>query len=410
MRFDMAELASAGSLRSHSGKLKSAEDGDGEPIENEDSADQKEANSVDANFTMPEISTSAMNGKAAESIANAAQSGAESTTAAADTNAGTASQTDSTSAQQTLNSTGIPIPNFQIASNQLQNAGSASASENAESKKIAGSREVSGGESDQADGLGEEAFAARLKPLSGGQAHTAQREDAQPVAHKQETDSHSGTSSETSHSKTGSFNKNDKGEEAQSSFQATAASLDNREAPVVTPASQSASTASSADRSSQTEQTPGTPNSLDNLQETGRPGDADGTRSTSARNIEIQLNQGDQRVNVRLSERGGEVHVSVRTQDAQLAGALRQDLPSLSGKLEQSGFRAETWHPAAPHTAEHSPSQSAGSNQSRDEQNQPRQGGQQQQQEPRRPKPEVVQSTTDSKKVKDFQWFMSQQR
>lgn len=65
-----------------------------------------------------------------------------------------------------------------------------------------------------------------------------------------------------------------------------------------------------------------------------------------ARDIRLQVASGDRRVDVRLTERAGEVQVSVRTPDSQLAGALRDDLAVLSARLEQRGFRAETWHPA----------------------------------------------------------------
>lgn len=65
-----------------------------------------------------------------------------------------------------------------------------------------------------------------------------------------------------------------------------------------------------------------------------------------ARDIRLQVAGGDRRVDVRLTERAGQVQVSVRTPDSQLAGALRDDLAALSARLEQSGFRAETWHPA----------------------------------------------------------------
>ncbi len=64
--------------------------------------------------------------------------------------------------------------------------------------------------------------------------------------------------------------------------------------------------------------------------------------------IRLQINGGDQRVDVRIVERGGDVHVAVRTPDANLAGTLREDLPSLSARLEQTGFHAETWHTGSP--------------------------------------------------------------
>lgn len=66
--------------------------------------------------------------------------------------------------------------------------------------------------------------------------------------------------------------------------------------------------------------------------------------ATAAREIKLELNGGDQKVEVRLVDRGGDVHVAVRTADTHLAGALREDLPALSARLEQGGFRAENWH------------------------------------------------------------------
>jgi hypothetical protein len=76
----------------------------------------------------------------------------------------------------------------------------------------------------------------------------------------------------------------------------------------------------------------------------------------AARNIQLDVNGGNQRVEVRLTERGGEVQVAVRTADAHLAGALREDLPALSSRLAESGFRAETWHPASPGASSEGPS------------------------------------------------------
>jgi hypothetical protein len=47
-----------------------------------------------------------------------------------------------------------------------------------------------------------------------------------------------------------------------------------------------------------------------------------------------------------LSERAGELHVSVRTPDAGLTRGLREGLSDLVGRLEENGYRAETWRPA----------------------------------------------------------------
>lgn len=131
---------------------------------------------------------------------------------------------------------------------------------------------------------------------------------------------------------------------------------------------------------------------------------------TPARDIQLQVNRGDQRVDVRLSERAGEVRVAVRTIDTQLAGALREDLPALSARLEQTGFRTETWHAAALSQAEHpvrtTPSLPSGNGQ--DTQDQSRQGGRQQQesQEHRRPR-EPVNEASPRASRKRFAWLMS---
>ncbi len=132
-----------------------------------------------------------------------------------------------------------------------------------------------------------------------------------------------------------------------------------------------------------------------------------------ARDIHLQLNQGEQRVDVRLSERSGEVHVAVRTPDPQLAGALRDDLPRLSDRLEASGFRADTWHAGLQATlsggerrleaTESSFSQPRESGQGQAGEKDPQQ---QQQQQPRQPKPGTAQTSNSQRK--DFQWFMSQ--
>lgn len=50
-------------------------------------------------------------------------------------------------------------------------------------------------------------------------------------------------------------------------------------------------------------------------------------------------------VDVHLTERGGQVHVAVRTADGGLQTALRQDLGTLVSSLERSGFRTETFTP-----------------------------------------------------------------
>jgi hypothetical protein len=130
-----------------------------------------------------------------------------------------------------------------------------------------------------------------------------------------------------------------------------------------------------------------------------------------ARDIHLQLNQGEQRVDVRLSERSGEVHVAVRTPDPQLAGALRDDLPRLSDRLEASGFRAETWHAGLAGTLSGGErrleaTESSFSQPQEDGQRQTGQRDPQQQQQPRQPKPGTAQNSNSQRK--DFQWLMSQ--
>jgi hypothetical protein len=63
-----------------------------------------------------------------------------------------------------------------------------------------------------------------------------------------------------------------------------------------------------------------------------------------------------QRIAIRMIQRGSEIHVSVRTPDRDAAQAMRQDLNRLAASLEDAGFHSETWRPAAGHVA--APSQS----------------------------------------------------
>jgi hypothetical protein len=87
--------------------------------------------------------------------------------------------------------------------------------------------------------------------------------------------------------------------------------------------------------------------------------DSSGTaaRTPAVRDIRLELDGGNRRVEVRVAQRAADLNVSVRTPDARLAGDLREELPALTARLEQTGFRAEAWHPPAavqgrPHAAE----------------------------------------------------------
>ena len=74
--------------------------------------------------------------------------------------------------------------------------------------------------------------------------------------------------------------------------------------------------------------------------------------SSEARTISLRVTEsGDQRVDLKITERQGEVHVAVRAADADLAGSLRENLGELVHKLEQSGLRAESWQPTQSTTA-----------------------------------------------------------
>jgi hypothetical protein len=61
---------------------------------------------------------------------------------------------------------------------------------------------------------------------------------------------------------------------------------------------------------------------------------------------------GEARVELKVTEHAGELRVAVRTADQDLAGSLRENLGDLVHKLEQSGLRADTWHPAQASSSE----------------------------------------------------------
>jgi hypothetical protein len=82
--------------------------------------------------------------------------------------------------------------------------------------------------------------------------------------------------------------------------------------------------------------------------------------SSSGRDFTVRIpDLTDRGTNVRFVERGGEVHVSVRTGDAELAQLLRGGLGDLSGRLQHTGVQAEVWRPGS--DASHSDSQAQSS-------------------------------------------------
>ena len=138
---------------------------------------------------------------------------------------------------------------------------------------------------------------------------------------------------------------------------------------------------------------------------------ADPVKTTAAHDIKLQVGgEGDRRVEVTVTERGGDVHVAVRTPDTRLAGELRQDLPALTTRLEQSGFHAETWHPAAAVERQHLADPQAGAA-AQDPQSQSRQNGRDQQRDPQQQKqrdPDDPGNPSQRKKQgKDFEWLLS---
>jgi hypothetical protein len=122
----------------------------------------------------------------------------------------------------------------------------------------------------------------------------------------------------------------------------------------------------------------------------------------AAREIQLELRDADARVNVRLVERAGSVQVDVRTPDSHLAASLRDDLPALTARLEQTGLRAETWHdaPAAARIAMAEPAAGAGfqssENQSR------REGGGR---DPRDGQPQEKRQNQNQPESKEFSWL-----
>jgi hypothetical protein len=69
--------------------------------------------------------------------------------------------------------------------------------------------------------------------------------------------------------------------------------------------------------------------------------------ATPLKDLSVQVKQPNQEsVELRVVEREGEIHVAVRTGDADLAHGLRQGLPELVDHLDQGGFRSEAWRPS----------------------------------------------------------------
>ena len=151
----------------------------------------------------------------------------------------------------------------------------------------------------------------------------------------------------------------------------------------------------------------------DTLESESKPESA---KATSVRDMKFEVTGGERRVEVRLSERGGEMKMTVRTADAPLASTLRENLPALSARLAESGFKSEAWHPAASspdqwrHTAEssaggasHDTNQDANAHPDQQDRESQDGAGQRRQKSPQEVAPQ-------KEKGRDFAWLMSSLR
>jgi hypothetical protein len=122
----------------------------------------------------------------------------------------------------------------------------------------------------------------------------------------------------------------------------------------------------------------------------------DGTpKSEPVRDLSIRIGDspGNQ-VDVKIQERGGEVHVAVLSSSPSLNNDLRQQVGDLVGKLDRAGYHAETFKPSTSTTSQQA------SNQSDAGQQQSSPGSQQQQQEEAR-----QQFVGRQKKTNPSQWL-----
>ena len=134
-------------------------------------------------------------------------------------------------------------------------------------------------------------------------------------------------------------------------------------------------------------------------------------KGSPVRDLKLELTGGERRVEVRLSERAGEVKMTVRTPDTHLATVLRENLPALSARLAESGYKSEAWHPAATSVSERARTTEPSANSAfqdanpspREQDRQPQEHGQRQRKNPEEPLP-------SQQKGRDFAWLMSSLR
>ena len=138
----------------------------------------------------------------------------------------------------------------------------------------------------------------------------------------------------------------------------------------------------------------------------------DAAKTAAVHDMKFEVTGGEQRVEVRLSERAGEVKMTVRTGDAPLASSLRENLPALSARLAESGFKSEAWRPAASSANEwRHDARSAAGGASQDANAQPRGQDRQPQDGAGQRRPKSPQEPMPLKeKGRDFAWLMSSLR
>jgi hypothetical protein len=111
---------------------------------------------------------------------------------------------------------------------------------------------------------------------------------------------------------------------------------------------------------------------------------------------------------VRLTERAGNVEVAVRTADSHLAGSLRENLPALSARLADSGYRTEIWNSATAAAEERRTVEARPGNLTQDQnaggqQHEPQQQSGRDSHRPKAPEP----PTQRKENGKEFEWLMS---
>ena len=92
-----------------------------------------------------------------------------------------------------------------------------------------------------------------------------------------------------------------------------------------------------------------TAHALDAQPTVNQAGQATDTKPAAPlRQISIQVGPTQQqKVELQVMDRAGELRVGVRSADNDLAQGLRQGLSDLVGRLEQNGFRADAWRPGS---------------------------------------------------------------